>query len=823
MNTPAPSADRPLPPVDAHTQKNLDFPRVQGAVAARAQTDWGRTHATDLPLLPSVEAVRQRLGVVGQLMKVAVEDMSWPSLSGVSDVEQVLRHARREGVLEPLQLMAVARTFSTGEAASNWCLSRKDRAPLLAAMVDAFGDYAELVRDLTRSFEPSGRISDEASPQLRDLRRKANSQRDTLKERMERLVREFDAQGLLQDTFHTLREDRYVLPVKANERWRVEGIVHDTSQTHQTFFIEPQEVVDLGNRLKMALADVQQEEMRILRFLSERVGQRAQEMSVDLTALHALDVVVASARLGVDLGCHVPQLSAPDGDGPRTLHLRAFRHPVLTLDALARQQKPNVVANELRVGSPAVLVITGPNTGGKTVALKGVGLSALMVRAGLPVPASADSHLPIYDRIHAVLGDGQSIQEGLSSFGAHLQAVRQMLTGVMRAAEDGHSVLCVLDEVMSGTDPDQGAALAQAVLEDLAARGAHVAATTHFEKLKALPLDPQLARTFRNASVGLAQDSLTPTYRLVYDQPGSSSALQMAARLGLPGLIVERARSLTSVQGRNLDELVSALTSRQAALDDERAALAAAHEAVKASEKALADKLEEVREEQRELKKKARTGLLEELQRSRRVVQDALDEARGAVQKKDVEGARAALARAQAEEEAVAAQVEADRRAELRGKTFSGPLTVGMRVHVLTLGVDGEVVEVGQKDALVAAGVMRVRVAFKDLVPPLRKGEPRPQPVARVTRADGEEETVARTLDVRGQRVEDALEALAAFVDRAAVHAVPEITVIHGHGTGVLRGAVRDALKAHPVVVAHGKGPDSQGGNGITVITLRNR
>ncbi|MBI5494069.1 MAG: Smr/MutS family protein [Deltaproteobacteria bacterium] len=819
---------RTLPNVDARTLAELDFPRVQAAVAARAQTDGGKARCTALPLLPDSTAVAAQLAATAELMAVAREDEEWPVLGGVVDVTAAVRLAERGGVLEPRQLLDVAASLGAGERVSNWCVARRERAPTVAGRLEAFGDYSGLVRTLDRSIERTGRVADSASPELGELRRRAAGLRETLGVRMEQMVREFDAQGLLQDTFHTLREDRYVLPVKAHERWRVQGIVHDTSQTHQTYFIEPQEVVDLGNRLKAAQADVAQEEHRILQHLSTLVGARAREIAIDVESLHALDVVCAGARLGVDLGGRVPALSAPDGGGGRAMVLRGFRHPLLALDALAAGDASTVVANDLLVGEPRVLVITGPNTGGKTVALKGAGLSAVMVRAGLPLPVEDGSTLPLYDRVHAVVGDGQSLQEGLSSFAAHLQAIRDMLHGVRRAAAEHHGCLCVLDEIMAGTDPDQGAALGQAVLEELARLGADVVATTHFEKLKAPGLDPAQRAVFRNAAVGLASGTLRPTYRLTYDTPGSSSALDMAAMLGLPGPIVERARELSSEQGRRLEELLRALGAQREALDEERATVARAHEAGVAARQKAEEERESLRLRARELRTEVRRGLLDDSARLRAELEEAVAEARttirDAVRAGDatrLEAAQAPLRNVAALQQKLTHEAEVERRRQAKERAYDAPLQVGSRVHVLTLDVEGEVLELTARDALVAAGALRLRVALGDLAPPRPAGPPPaagavpPRPRARP------DDPHPRLLDLRGTRVDDALERLAAFLDHAVPDASGPLTVLHGHGTGALRTAIREVLARHPAVQSHRKGNDREGGNGVTVVTLK--
>ncbi|MEW5853958.1 MAG: Smr/MutS family protein [Myxococcota bacterium] len=811
-----------LPQIDDRVLVDLEFPRIRNALAARAQTEAGKERCRTLPLLSTRDDVAETLALHGELIELGLEG-EWPSLGNVRPIEEPLRLAERGGVLEPLRLMEIAGTLASGERAANWCVARREQAPRVAALMDAFGEYADVVRAIDRSFEPSGRISDDASATMGDLRRKAAALADTLSTRMEALVKDLDAQGLLQDRYHTQREGRFVVPVKHNERWRVTGIVHDTSQTSQTFFIEPQEVVDLGNRLKSATSDVQEEELRILKALSAKVGARAAEIAEDLKALHELDVAVAVARLGVELKCSVPRLAPPGG----TLHIRAFRHPLLLLEAADRS---TVVANDLMVGQPAVLVITGPNTGGKTVALKGVGLSTLMVRAGLPIPAAPESDVPLYDHVFSVIGDLQSIEQGLSSFGGHVMAVRRMVDGVRKGTAEGGSCLCVLDEVMAGTDPDQGAALAQALLESLAASGAQVVATTHFERLKALGLDEQARQMFRNASVGLHATTHAPTYRLSYDAPGSSSAMDMAAQLGLGIDIIERARVLASEQGRNLEALLKNLSLRQAALEDELRKLSDERERLEHARTEAESRARSLRDRERTLKREAREGLLMEIRHMRRQLEEEMDKARTALQRASsgdgaaaaIKEAQAALGRVSAMAENLAERQQQERRAEALQRGKPAELKAGARVFVISLGVEGEIVELGARDALIAAGAMRVRVPTKDLA--AAEAVSRPHVVESAPRRPADRrdpDAIPRTLDLRGERAEDALEHLTAFLDRAyGVDAGP-FTVIHGHGTGALRKAIRAALKESPYVAAFQKGPEDQGGDGVTVVTLK--
>jgi DNA mismatch repair protein MutS2 len=829
---------RLLPPVEDQVLVELEFDRVRAAVAARCQTPVGQALARDLPLQPSTTAVTDLLHLRGQVMDLAADD-GWPSLAGIHDVEAPVRHSQVGGVLEPPALLHLASTLATAERLSGWCVARRDRAPLLATRADPLGRYADLVRAVERTFEPSGRIADDASATLGDLRRKAAGLQETLKQRMEQLVNELDDQGYLQDHFHTLREDRYVLPVKASDRWHVAGIVHDTSQTHQTFFIEPQEVVDLGNRLKMATADVQQEEQRILRALSARVASRAPEILEDLRILHDLDVAVAGARLGADLKGSVPRLSPPGDTGPGDMCLYRFRHPGLVLEALEAGRPDATVPNDLRVGRPPVLVVTGPNTGGKTVALKGVGLAALMTRAGLPLPAAPESRVPLYDHVHGVVGDHQSIARHLSSFGAHLLSVREVIRAVREAHAAGRSSLCVIDEVMAGTDPDQGAALAQGVLEALAAEGAHVVVTTHYEKLKALALEGGSAAVFRNASVGLDPDSGMPTYHLGYDAPGASSALDMAARLLLDPAIVDRARALCSEQGRTLDALLKSLAGRQVQLEQERELVVTERGRWERAHAQAREELERVRERERQLKHKAREDLLEEARRVRNQLAEAERQVRAALRRVEeqaaapapdpdkarqaAERARAAVKQAEAVEEKVARRQEAEVRRQAKARAFQEPVKPGSRVFVIPLAVEATVVEVGARDALVQAGPLRVRVPPEDLAPPAPKGRDAfaipPAPVR--GHVDPREGPVRRSLDLRGERVDDAMEHLEAFLDQAYGRDPGPLVVVHGHGSGALRQALRESLKLSPYVLSFGPGDDKQGGQGATVIRLK--
>jgi DNA mismatch repair protein MutS2 len=613
----------------------------------------------------------------------------------------------------------------------------------------------------------------------------------------------------LRDRYFTIRNERYVLPVLASARSAVPGIVHNASQSGQTLFVEPESMVELGNELSIANAVAAEEEQRILRELSEALGAGSGALAGDLEVLAGLDVLEGSARLASDLDAHSPEVLTPTA----AFELLSLRHPLLVL------QHKKVVASHVRLDPPQrALIVSGPNGGGKTVAITAVGLSALMLRAGLPVPAAAGSRLPFFLEVKAAVDERGDLAKDLSTFTAHLAAVKDMLDGAVPGS------LVLVDEIAADTDPREGAALAAAILEALVERGAAVLVTTHLDELKAIALgDPRYA----NARVGFDAVRLQPTYQLHLGSPGSSSALEVAGRVGLPAAVVERARAALGGQGGALGEALRALDAERARLEAERRAAAEARErARKAEERARAAE-EEARRSEREAAARMGAALEEDLEAARAEVADLLA---GLQSRPTVKAATEAAAKLHAWRATVAGATRAAQaKAEAGPEALpEAPLAPGSRVRILSLGQEGEVVEVDGANALVRAGSLKIRRPTSDLLP--LRGKARDVALARtraekLTAAQGARpdapRSAERRLDVRGLRVDELLREVDRFLDGLYAEGEAECVVLHGHGSGALKQALRDHLSASPYVASYRAGDRHEGGDAATVVTLR--
>ena len=594
---------------------------------------------------------------------------------------------------------------------------------------------------------------------------------------------------MLQDPIVTQRGGRYVVPVKSEHRGAVKGIVHDQSASGQTVFIEPLEILEANNHLREAELAEKVEVQRILDELSRRVERAADDLDAVLGALAAIDIVLAKAHLAESQDAVGPVLN---GDG--VLDLVGARHPLLV-------EQGSVVPIDVRLGSDFnILVITGPNTGGKTVTLRTIGLLVIMAASGLAIPAERGSKVPVVRRVFADIGDEQSIAQSLSTFSSHLRNVVAML------AEAERGDLALLDEIGAGTDPDEGAALAMAVLETLLARGVLVAATTHYPELKAFALGTP---GVRNASMEFDAETLRPTFRLHIGLPGASNAFAIASRLGMDRAILERAETHLSELHRSLErtlreaerertELATKLEEiRVAAVDAERAVTGAERDAAR------------VRDEAQQGLRRARAEADELILQSRRALRQA-EEARDLAAKRNlVDEARAALAAA---ESARAATTPEDTPRPAVPIAIGSPVLVeGVSEPGTLLGIDDRGI------ADVAAGMLRLRVPAAQLRPAPGARTP---PLSERPRVSGSAPSVPLQLDIRGARAEEALAVLDRYLNDAAVAGVDRLRIVHGKGTGALRTAVRAALAAHPLVRAHEPAGPAEGGDGATIVRL---
>ncbi len=823
------------------TREDLQWSALKARLADFCAGEEARKAAEALPILQHRESLERRHREVEEAVRLSTLDVS-PPLKGLLPIGPYLEHAARGGSLEAEHLLAVAQVARAAGAVQKYFRTRTHLAPLLAQPADDLQLTPELVQAMEHAFDPSGRLSDSASPDLGDLRRRVQNYHERLKRRLDAYLGSKDFASFLQDDYFTLRNDRYVLPIRAGEKGNVPGIVHGASGSGQTLFIEPTELVDMNNDLQIAQMAVEEEERRILARLSALVAARAQKLAANLALLAYVDLTVAKARLACTLGATRPILSRRGA-----LDLRQARHPMLALKALDAEKPFEVVANDISLGfdgvaeadgaqtgaPPArqnVLIISGPNTGGKTVTLKTIGIFCLMARSGLHLPAMAGSEVPLVDAIFTDIGDEQSIERDLSTFSGHVANINSFLHRV-----DAGS-LVLLDELFAGTDPEQGAALATALLEDLAGRGALVAITTHLESLKMLAFK---AGGVSNASVGFDLASLSPTYRLQSGLPGSSYAIRIAHRLGMPADIVARAQSVARDTGAaDVETILRQLEQKRDALDRD---LDRARQLRRDAEKLHAQvekKLDSLHKREMGLVHQETRKLMDEIN----VARDLIRRHTRALQEKNAPGlfSHEALAPIRDEINAVADNIAELREAreteailERREPRPEGTLEVGAAVWVKTFKRTGEVLDLDQDRAraVVRVGGIKATVTLDELYA-VRPEEipakaPQAAPLSASNQTDPQDRVMAippqgegNTVDLRGMRVEEALERIEIFLDAAMRAREPGIYIIHGHGTGALRSAVRAFMPSCRYVHSYRPGGQGEGGDGVTVAYL---
>ncbi|MCC7535720.1 MAG: Smr/MutS family protein [Deltaproteobacteria bacterium] len=801
---------------DPKTLADLDWARLLDAMRDRCSGPSARRGVERGELvIPRDNADDARRALAESAEAFAMLERGEPlPLDGLRDISAALDRLEREGDLDLASLRDVLAVLEGARVLRRFLVARKAVAPALLARCATDPTLDALADTLAAAFEPDGTLSDRASPLLRELRSEIAGLRRRIVGRLEELLERHAA--VVSDRFYTQRDGRYVLPIRTDAHEKVHGIVHATSSSGSTVFVEPRVLVPLGNRLKVAEAASDREIARILGILSAAVRDRLHEVRAAAAALDEADVRHAAAVLARDLRGVFPPLH----DEP-TIDLRVGRHPLLVLDGT------RVVPADLKISAGHAMIVSGPNAGGKTVALKTLGLAVLSVRAGLPVAAADGSSVGFFPEVWTDVGDEQSLAASLSTFSAHVTRVARVLTH----AAPGSLVL--FDEPGAGTDPEQGAALACAVADELCRQKMALAIATHFESLKVLAASDT---RMRNASVGFDVERMEPTFELIDGVPGVSSALVVARRYGIPEHVVERARSYLAPESRAFDELVAKLHSARAEL--ERATERAREEetALREAREAADAQLEKLREKERRHATVEGETLLRELAKAR----DELKAARARLRKpeitrEEVEAAAESIAKVASEAVPGGALSTTGVATEEKGRRVElAEIRRGARVFVPRLRADADVIEVGADGRVrVAVGPMKLTVGAADVRlldergGAARTGSPkggadkaaargeRARPAAQVIRTSG------NTCDVRGRRVDDAVSEVDAFLDRLYRASEDTGFIIHGHGTGALRDAVRKHLEESRYAARWSPAEQEEGGDGVTLVWLR--
>ena len=790
--------------MNQRSAKILEFDKIRNQLAENCVSESGKAIANELQPSDNLLEVEQMLRETEEARSIMGTSGSMP-VPYFTNPSNLLHLARIGGTLPPKGLMDIAQLLRAARTVKEMLMTDREDVQLLSGLAMGLSELRQIERDISNAIISEDEIADQASPELASIRRKKRSCNDRVRERLNSLIHSATYQKYLQEAIITVRADRYVLPIRQEYRSMVPGIVHDQSSSGATIFIEPMSVVEIGNELKQLTAAEKVEIDRILLSLSAQIAPEAQSIENNIQILSKIDFIFAKGLLGQQMEAVTPRMNAEG-----RLDIRQGRHPLI--------DPQQVVPLDIRLGKDYnTLIITGPNTGGKTVTLKTTGLFSLMAQSGLQIPAEYDSEMAVFDEIFADIGDEQSIEQSLSTFSGHMKNI----VNIMENVKPGSLVL--FDELGAGTDPTEGAALAQAILTSLLKKHVRTVATTHYSELKEFAM---LTPEVENASVEFDVATLRPTYKLLIGIPGKSNAFEISKKLGLSDELIEQARALLSKEQIHFEDvLASAEYHRQLAKKEQQLA-----------EEAHAD-MEAIRSqaeiERKQLEAQRERSIQKAKAEAKRIIENARRE-----QESLIEELRA-LKKAGGAQEHEIQQIrkKAEQSAEkLMDKQEIGgePLTsvkVGEFVHVASMDMDATVVALPDQRGVVQlkAGMMKLRAQLSDLRSPTqsqkRERKERDKIVKRQmggnTRIDIINRTVDRELDVRGLALNEAIPEVEKFLDDAMLSSLGEVSIIHGNGTGTLRAGIAECLRKHPGVSSFRLGRYGEGETGVTIVTLK--
>ena len=781
--------------------KALELDKILHLLAEETSCDAAAELAQNLRPSTSLSQVKRLLTETDEAHTMMAR-FGAPSFGGLKDVSNSLRRAEAGGTLNMTELLRIATVLRTLRGIVDWRSKSEGVKSVLDDRFDAIMPNKYLEDRINHAILSEEEMADNASPQLATIRRKIRSASSRAREQLEKMVRSPVTQKYLQDPIITMRDGRFVVPVKAECRGDVPGLVHDTSSSGATVFVEPMAVVEANNEVRVLLSQEQAEMERILAELSAEAGNFASGIISGYKEAVELNLIFAKANLGYKMKATLPLVN---DEGK--IELKRARHPLI--------DKEKVVPTDIELGLHFdTLVITGPNTGGKTVSLKTVGLLTLMAMCGLLLPVADNSQISIFNHVLADIGDEQSIEQSLSTFSAHM-------TNIIKIFEQADaSSLILLDELGAGTDPIEGAALAMSILEALRRKGTRIAATTHYAELKAYALQTE---GVENACCEFDVTTLRPTYRLLIGVPGRSNAFAISLRLGMDPEIVEHARELVSSENTRFEDVVQSLeTSRQRLEEERKEAQRQRLEAEEASRAAKERKDAIDAQADREMEE-ARRRASELIARTRGQIDAMLNEMEEL--KKQKNKALTAEQKAKLKSGLRALENEADpvRKKDEEAYVLPRPLKKGDPVLIYDIDKKGTVLQPPDKDgktALVQAGIIQTRVPVSNLR--LLNEKPVKKPQGSVTRSVNRANVrAAMELDVRGQTSDEALMNVDQFIDSAVLAGINMLTIIHGKGTGALRAAVQQHLKRHPNVKNFRLGTFGEGEAGVTIVELK--
>ncbi|MFD1171359.1 endonuclease MutS2 [Oceanobacillus picturae] len=773
----------------------LEFDKIIDQLKDHAATSLGKRLAVQTKPSVVMEEVIQRQKETDEASQIVRLNAEMP-LGGISDIRASIKRSVIGGSLGTDECLDVANTIYGGRQVKDFVGKLEETYPILEELVEQITPLRELEQLIKSCIDDHGYVMDSASQKLRSIRSSIRTYESRVRDRLESYTR--TNSNMLSDAIITIRNDRYVLPVKQEYRGAIGGIVHDQSSSGQTLFMEPKAIVDLNNQLQEASVKEKQEIERILQEITEQIALEEAPLLINIEVLSDIDVMFARAKLGKQMKASMPKMN---DNG--IIKMQQARHPLIP--------KEEVVPNDVEIGeSYTSIVITGPNTGGKTVTLKMIGLCTLMAQSGLQIPALDGCELAVFQHVFADIGDEQSIEQNLSTFSSHMTNI----VDILKKVDD--KTLVLFDELGAGTDPQEGAALAMSILDDVISRGARVIATTHYPELKAYGYNRE---NVVNASVEFNVQTLRPTYRLLIGVPGRSNAFEISKRLGLDNHVIDQAKGLIGVDTKSVENMIASLEDSQLSAEKE---YEEAHRTLIASEELHQDirnawnQFEQKREA---LYKKAEEKAERALAKAREEAELIVDEIRKMkteTKLKEHEWIEAKKMLEEAQPKLRQKQKEQQPSAPAQSKK---EIKAGDEVKLLKLNQKGTIVEkVSDKEFLVQVGIMKVKMKREDLQPLGKQKQTYEKPLTTIR---GSNYHVSTELDLRGERFEDALLKLEKYIDDSLLAGYGKVSIIHGKGTGALRNGVKEFVKKHPRIAGQRSGEAGEGGSGVTVIELR--
>jgi len=787
--------------LDTKILTTLEYPKIIHRLSQHAATSLGKTAAESLQPVSDLEAVKKILQATDEAYTADRLKGSAP-FGGVVDISAPLHRARIGGTLNPAELLDIASTARGGRRVKKHIglLHEDHPIPLLQLIADQISEHKPLEDAIFECIDDQAEVMDSASAALASIRRELRNGESRIREKMDQMIRSSSVQKMLQESIITLRNDRYVIPVKQEYRSHFGGIVHDQSGSGATLFIEPEAIVAMNNKLRELKAGELREIEKILQKLTALTSDYVEDLLVNLDLLGQIDFAYAKARLAHGMKATLPRMNDRG-----FLKLKRGRHPLIAAD--------QVVPIDVELGNQyTAIIVTGPNTGGKTVSLKTIGLLSLMAMSGLFVPAEDGSQLCVFDAIYADIGDEQSIEQSLSTFSSHLKNIIRILSSMTSKS------LVLLDELGAGTDPAEGSALAIAILEHVHAMDSRIVATTHYSELKAYAYN---RKGVINASMEFDVATLSPTYRLLVGVPGRSNAFAIAERLGLARSIIDHARGEVSEEDQRVENMIASLEENRLGAETERQtaeSLRREMETLRARHESERARFEEQKEK---LLLKAQEEAREAVAKAKREAEQIIADLR----KLAMEGASVKehkLIEARRKLDEAAPELQKAKRGATKTAAKTAKIEAGDEVTVYSLNQKGTVVEIHGSDATVQLGIMKMKVALDDLEllkssSAVKTQQPKQAASLKRTR----DENIKMELDLRGENLEEAILEVDRFLDEAFLSGLGQVAIIHGKGTGVLRTGIQQYLRKHSHVKSFRLGNYGEGGIGVTVAELK--